>query len=588
VTGYPWGHILRILAPGDRQQLARRFGVRPEPEALEPALLADLPTRIGSLGSNAARLLERLWLAGGQASFELVYRQDPAAAAAVAELAREGLAVELRVDYYHHVLALPLEVQNAAFDPLILRRLASLATGDPPPATPLSPSPPWATDLFRILSYLRWQGGPLTQQGELYKRARTAMTTALWPDAARAADERLEALMGFAEWAGLINVNRLTRQIEVTTDAEQFWRESARTRWERWFHYWTGEALNRIAHGHVVFDLMTGSPAWRPLDLDGVAELLAGTGFISPTRARHAVQATATVGGDLGWIRQTGRNAGLSATAAAWLAGRMADATPNRAVVQPTGDIIVPVETDPALIWDAETVMSLKRADVVWTYRFDHDAVDRALAHGLSADDALSRLAALSRTELPPNLVTEVRDTWRKVGRVRVLATTVIWTASPELGRTIANGLGDLVWEKLGDTVLVLGPDDGRDAVKRLQKLGYLVRSEPEQPGRKTRSLADPAPAEYRYRPQVQASLPHTASARPTNDPAGIGETLLGAMRAHETIRIAYRAPGRDTVHAAVYPVALHSGVLYGILQDETRQSFQIPVRDILEVWRLA
>jgi hypothetical protein len=589
VTGYTFGQILRLLPPPDRQQLATRFGVAADPDALAEALVEQTAERIQLLSPTARDLLRRLWLAGGQAAMDLLFRTEPALHGAVGELARDALAVELRVDYYHHVLALPLEVQQAAFEPLIAPVLTRIATGKRPEATTVPAAPPWVTDLFRLLSALRWYAGPLTQQGELYKRVRTAIERTFWPDPTRSPEERDRLLLGFAEWAGLVNVNRLTRQIEVTTLAEEFWQGSPRARWERWFEYFVREALGRIPFGQVAWDLLTGSPGGQALAADGMVELIASSGFVTPMRARHAVQATAQAGAEMGFVIRSGRDVGLSATGLAWLDGRVADVEPSRAVVQPTGEVIVPVETPLDVVWQAESALTLAKADVVWTYRLDHEAVDRALSQGLTADDVLARLQALSRTPLPDNVGSEIQDMWRKVGRVRVLDTTVIWTESAQLARTLGDHLKDLVRERLGDSVLVLGPVDGDAAIKRLQKLGYLVRSRPERPGEWTTRLAEPVSVDYRYRPQVQASLPAPAVPQSARDPGGIGDALVAALRRHQTVRVAYRPAGRsEPVHATIYPVAVHSGILFGVLQDDTRQSFQVPLGQIVEVWRLA
>ena len=591
MMGWSWHRLARMMSAQDRQVLASRVGLQPDAERLAEGLTdeAAIVERLHTLSPEARDLAIRCCLVGGQAPMEALMRLPPALQPAVSQLSQKGLAVELRVDYYNHVLAIPLEVATLVFRELVMDRLAGVVRGDGREAGVLPAAPTWATDLFRLLSHVRWQGAPLTQQGELFKRVKTQLTSTFWPESRQNPDDRYDTLLSFAEWARLVNVDRLARRIDVTTRAPEFWADSLESRWHLWFEYWQGYILSRVPYGHVIWDVLASTPDFRLVNLDALAEQMATTGLVSLMRARHGAEETVRQGARLGWLEfsRDRMSAGLTEAGRSFQVRRYEPLSESRAVVQPTGDVIVPVETPPSLLWEAEAALSLTKSGVVWTYRVDAAALDRALTEHLAPQEVLERLGALSRTELPGNVVTEIQETWRKMGQVRLLTGTVAWFNNPAQADATAKALGDLVVERLGATVLVVRTDDADAALRRIQKLGYPVRPRPEHPDEEVRRVVEPDETEYFARPQVQVYLPSVPQGRATAHPAEIQLSLMQALQAHETVRVSYRPAGwEQAIHATVYPVSVHGGVLHGVLQDESRQSFQIPLAQITEVWR--
>lgn len=588
MNGHRWFYIVRWMNAADRQALAQRWAPDVQADAaLVAEALAD-PERIAqavkSADAKGLRLLSLIWLAGGQASWESVQRLHPEVLSALVPLAQAGLLVQLRVDYYHQVLAIPDEVQNVMARIIMEPRVRAFAAGatDSPPVSTW----PWAADLFRLLSHLRWHGGPLTQQGELYKRTKTQIMQGFWPQHALPPDERLPVLLTFSDWARLVRIDRLQREIEVTTEAPHFFAQTPAEREQLWQQHWQEVLVPSVTLGPVLWQCFLLLPAGTGVSAEHLVTLLSESDLISGPRIRSSVASFLMLAERHGWLREDGDLWYRAAREAPASSGS------SQAVVQPTGEVIVPVETPPAVLWEAETVLSLKKADVVWTYRFDTDALERALVAGLKPEEAILRLANLSRVDLPDNIVAEIHDGWRRASRARVLEAAVIWGHNREMTDVLAKSLGHLVMERLSDQVLVVSLADGPQAVERLRRQGYLARSTMESPGRPaSHALVEPFDNEYRYRPQIQASLPGGGTILPGGASGSHELTAMiqEAMAHGGSLHLEVTPMGQShPISLVVTPVTLQGGYLTGISVSEGHQPVVLHLQQISRAWRVS
>lgn len=592
VLGYEWSYLAKSLPSAERTDLAKRFGLSPDPEVLAQALAQrqHVQTTLSHLSDNARDLAQRLWFAGGQATVESVFQLPGALHHAVPELARAGLLVQLRIDYYHQVYALPIETQAGMVGPLIVPLLTAHATDGQRPDVVVAPSSPvWMTDLLRLLSHIRWSGGPLTQQGELYKRVRNQIVATFWPQHPIAPDQRLNQLLEFSTWAQLVQADHLRRRLDVTTEAERFWDGTPGDRWQRWTQFWLEAKLPSLPLAHVVWDSLVYSPKSGRLAISGLATLLSNTGLVAEGRARNIVSAALDMGQAYGWIEVSGKAAGVAPLALGAIYRKIAPSESTRAVIQPTGEAIVPVETPPALVWHAEETLSLKKADVVWTYQFDPHALERAVNIPISQTGALERLSALSRAPLPANVVAEIADGFSRASRVRVLEAVVVWAETPELTDILVQSLGPMVVERLADKVLTVSADDSQAVVDRLKHAGYAVRSAPERVGEPgSYALVEPIELHYPYRSHILVSLPGLAPDPKFSNLPDITRRLQDAIRAAETLRIQYVSQGQNTsTEVGLLPLAIQDGMLGGIALNDHRP-VRIPVKQIVHVWKIS
>lgn len=592
MLGYEWAYLAKSLPPAERADLAKRFGLSADPEALAQALAQrqHVQTALAHLSRNARDLAQRLWFAGGQATVESIFQLPGSLSHVIPELAQAGLLVQLRIDYYHQVYALPIETQAGMVAPLIVPLLAAhAADGQRPDAVPAPASPIWMTDLLRLLSHLRWSGGPLTQQGELYKRVRNQIAATFWPQHPIAPDQRLNQLLEFATWAQLVQADHLRHRLDVTTEAERFWKQTPGERWQRWIQFWLEAKLPALPLAHVVWDSLVYSPKSGRLAVSGLTALLSGTGLIAESRARHIVSAALDMGQAYGWVETSDKTAWVAPSALGAIFQKVAPHEPTRAVVQPTGEAIVPVETPPALVWQAEETLSLKKADVVWTYQLDANALERAINIPLSQAEALERLSALSRAPLPDNVLTEIADGFHRASQVRVLEAMVVWTKTPALADILAQSLGPMIVERLADTVLTVSTDDSQAVVDRLKHAGYVVRSTPERVGDPgPYALVTPLELHYPYRSHLSVSLPGLVPDPKFTNLPEITRRLQDAIRAAETLRIQYVSQGQTTsTEVGLLPLAIQDGMLGGIALKDHRP-IRIPVKQIVQVWKIS
>lgn len=151
--------------------------------------------------------------------------------------------------------------------------------------------------------------------------------------------------------------------------------------------------------------------------------------------------------------------------------------------MEPTGDIMVPKETPLGLLWSAEEVLTLHRADVVWIYRCDTAARERAHDYEISADDILRRIQTLLTTDLPDNVAADIRDGYHRNLAVRVLNASVVTVRDPAALPALKKVLGPLVAEQVGDRVLLAAPGAGSRLLSRIKKAGLTSRKDVEDAG---------------------------------------------------------------------------------------------------------
>jgi hypothetical protein len=580
MLGYTWDTLVPLLAPDDRTTLAKAMGVRD---------VADLVPRLGDSARIRAALkrlprpqqtlLKRIWLAGGQVGLDHLYRTDRPDPAVLASLAENGLLVQLRLDYYHHVYALPLEIQQQVAHLLVVPDVAP--SGPPVPLAPAPAMPVWSRDLFRLVSHCRWNHVPLTQQGEIYKRVQQQMAATLWPDHPVPAPLRLLFLVSFADWAGLLRIDPMRGSVQATTEAERFWRLPPGDRWARYLQYWLESVLGAVQWGSVVWDLLIAAGP-RGLPPERLTTYLAeNTGFPA-ARVRAAVNEVTHLGLTAGLIAQTRKHLAVAPDAYAAWAQAVADEEPPSAVIQPTGDILVSAETAPGGLWEAESAAALHRADITWVYRFNRTALERAVTLGLRPADVVARLEAIARTPMPDNVRTEIEDAFRRAGRVQLASGTVVWTADETTAALIGQALADLSPLALAPGVFLLREDQGTATAQRLYKMGYALKASVDRYGTSAQyQLAEPLPSDQPYQPQVQAHLPH----RPHSDQQAPWFAVLeSALTTHHPVTVEYRATDSRLRRVRAMLTQKRGETVYGIAL-ETLTPVTFSLGQVVQAW---
>jgi hypothetical protein len=579
--GYTWSTLEQLLGAEDRATLAKALNVQ-DTEDLA-ARLAD-PSRIRAalerLPQPQQVLLKRIWLSGGQIDLDHLHRTDRPDPAVPAALARNGLLVQLRLDYYQHVYALPLEVQQQVAQLFVVPDIAP--SGPPVPLAPAPAMPVWSRDLFRLISHCRWNHVPLTQQGEIYKRVQQQMAATLWPDHPVPAPIRLLYLVGFADWAGLLRVDPVRGSVQATTEAAHFWQQPPAERWGRYLDYWLEVVLGAAPLNSVVWDLLIAAGP-RGLPVNRLTAYLTDNAGNPAARVRAAVNEVTRAGLTAGLLGQNGKRLFVAPDAyAAWAHAYAVDERPS-AVIQPTGDILVSAETAPAALWEAESAVALHRADITWVYRFNRTALERAVTLGLGPADVVARLEAIARTPVPDNVRTEIEDAFRRAGRVGLASGVVVWTGDEATAALIGQALTDLNPLTVGQGVFLLREDQGSAAAQRLYKMGYALKTSVDRYGTPTRyQLADPLPGGQPYHPQVQVQLPR----RP---PVGHGDSwfvvLESALTTHHPVVVEYQTGGDGRLRRVRAILTQQRGeTIYGVAL-ETLAPLTFSLNQVVQAW---
>jgi hypothetical protein len=584
MTGYLWSTLLPMLPDQDRRYLADALLV--DERDLGPVLAdgARIAAAIESLDTDARQLLARLWLSGGQMSPDQLFRQGASNALGVfAALARKGLVVQLRLDYYHQVYALPLDANEAVFRAVVMPHLPVDWQHVRELRDPLAPAMPvWARDLFRTMSYCRWNTASLTQQGEIYKRVKQQIALTLWPDHARDPLERLDYLVKFGTWSRLLRLDVLRGTIRPTEEAEAFWEAPPSERWDLYLDYWVEMMVPAMQLGAVVWDLLViaGPVGYAP---DALAHVLARSGLVGQGRARSIIDQVADFGGRAGLVERTRDRVGLTAEARGAIRGHFEEEGEPSGVIEATGDILIQAESPPGPLFQAEAVMALHRADVSWTYRFDRVALERAVSLGIEASEARRRVLAVSRTDLPQNIDAEMEDAFRQAGRVRVVTGTVIFARDPRAEAQANELLAGLDLTPIRPGVWLAERDTGQEAAQRLYRRGLALRATVDQHGSRDRyGLLDPGEPDRPYHPQVAVSVPRSAPVASSESPRAF---LEGAARSGMAVTMQYQTDSRTVQVMRARGIQIINGFVLG-LDTYTDAPLMLELSKVIRVWQ--
>lgn len=544
-TGYTakdgWRQWARHLSAADRSRLADALGEgTTEPQTLVRVLTESdhLAGRLSALSPAAADILWQVWAAGGHLPVEGLSR-SAGTGPALEQLADLGLLVQTTHNYYSQSYAYPAEAHAGIRDRIAAPRIAERSVASPAPAVePLPANPLWLTDLFRVLSHIRWQGARLTQQGVLYKRWDQSAMQLLTGDG-RPGPERLASAINLASFLRLIAADPARITLHATAAAPAFFAESPERRWQEWASF-IQHALAAMALGPQVLDSLDTLPPGRALAAEHLADIAAAHRQQPAVRSHYVelVRSVFHAGAAWGWLTVNQGRAQLSGIARALRAGQFEPEAPPRAIMEPTGDVMVPKETPLALLWEAEAVLTLQRADVVWIYRCDTAARERAHDFDLTADDILGRIAALLTTTLPENVADDIRDGFHRNLAVRVLNAAVVTVRDPAAIPALKRALGPLVIEQLGDRVLLAAPGTGPKLLSRIQKAGLTSRKAVEEAGSEMVAgdlMPTPPPAPAPPRTTQQVALPSGSAAQL------VELVVRGAWGTGQPVRLHYR-----------------------------------------------
>lgn len=591
--------ILQLTPPSELEALGQRLHVKIGSDGFLSSLFqALLDTERVSvifehLSHSARDFLTEVLLRGGAVSWQQAFRR-PELRQTLEELAPTGLIFSIEDRNYVRHFSLPWEYDNFAWSRTAMatldRPLASKET-TPRKETAAADWCPFLQDIYQILSFARTDPIALTQQGAIYKRVESKLVQKLWPhlDLGQAS-QKLQQLVSFALQTQLLEYQDAGRSIVANeTGIAEFFELTVAERYQTWFSY----SYERGADTYLRQVLIATCAFLKPdqwLDLEQFMAWLAAYGVTSPTfrqtLERH-ISRLVTWGVWEG-NQERGR---LTDSAYYGVLEKFASTRSGQAVVEPTGEVLVPPDAPWSERWAWDKMTTLVRTDRMSVYQIDSHGLERSLDLGMELDHVVETLEAMTKSGIPANVRTNIDDWRRLLTRHRVIQATLIHSATPRDSQEVEHRLGKRVIFRLSETDLVIRPQAAQESIRLLNKAGILVRSQIERPGVERREDSDtdvPMWSPYfddRYSEHFYPISANVASANmKVPNYEKIQKEIESAILLHSPIQVTHVIPGeRREITQKIVPYQMHNGWLQGTVVG-SHQMANIQVHRIQEL----
>lgn len=576
------GPILQNIARGFRDPelpaLARQLNIA-TPETDRSALYSALsdPQRINSamsaLSPAARALLTQVLLHGGLLAWDRVANHDDLSEV-FHELGRQALLFNVQNQYGGHYLALPREYVATAWRHLISPEVAaSMAAKARAPRREVVAYDwmPFLQQAYQVLSFMRTEPLTLTQHGYVYKRLETRLGQLVWPNhEADAAANELLSMLRYLTATRLIRHDPVARSLVVQESvAREFFNAQAEDRCQSWLAYASEQHGSELRQ--IIIAVASQIESDQFLDLTRLTAWLAqyDVKLSDPARDVHLQGLRDRQVWEPGDVRGIGR---LTDPAYFGARGQIAPSVPGQAVIQPTGEVLVPPETPWSERWQWDRMATLVRTDRMAVYQLDRRGVERALDLQTPVDALIATIEGLARSSIPTNVRANLDDWNRALTRHRFIQGLIVHSDSPQHSKEVEKRLGRRILSRLSDTVLIIAPDAANESIRMLNKAGIIVRSRIERPGfeaapaesddsswdpyRHDWTLADPIIVVRAVLPSSDLKIPNYPQMR---------AVVEAAIKRRAVIRVTHQpAGGTEPVTQDITPYQLQNGWLHG------------------------
>lgn len=536
--------ITEALSEVERVQLQKTLGA----ESHDPARLARSLTSRDTVRNNLPRLSQdaldalKTWVLERG-----VWRSAPRMsrlAAGIEELGQHGWVFETAYGPYRRTAIVPWELM-----PHLLENLWEIPwdhlTSSTVERSP-DPAPLWSPlihDIFQIVSFARREPLLLTTQHEVYRRQLSKLESLMWERPHMSPSVTVHHMLNLAERLDLFEMHQNPHRLQVSAEANRLWR-SGPSGVVREFSEYLFDPSHHVWPILPWVSLSSLLPANRALNISAAAAWLSKIGLASVQNTYWFDQALAElVAFDL-W-EMTGSGQGrLTHWAQAGIFGDFEESDPQSAIIQPTGEILVPPAVPLDERWDIDRLASPVKSDRVSIYRLDQPAVKAGVRQKLDAASHAAALTALARNPLPDNIRINLDDWYRAMGRHRVMEATLIHSQSAEDSRDLETLLGDDALERLSPTDIVIPAHRVKEILKRLAKAGSPLLDEVLRPSEATddrRQSHDPP----RYRPVWSIQLPGQTPAA-SLDVEEFRSVMQRALSNTHPVHLSYHVPGES------------------------------------------
>ncbi len=451
----------------------------------------------------------------------------------------------------------------------------------------LSASPVWwpmIHDFFMLTSLTRREPLLVTQQGQVYRRIITKLAQKTWN---RGNVAQLDTTLYAAHGLGLLSLTPYQKHITVSSYAEEFWTKTPREFFgtlEQYLASHFGMVLQKI-----FWTCAGGLEPDQWLDLASFHQWAAAQNIFGykSYQAENFVKFLAR----LGLAEQECPRWRLT-DAPYWAYHQKFEPISSPSVViQPTGEVLVPPDASYADRWIVDSLATPVKWDRVAVYHIDRESVASAVERGIVADQYIKLWKTVSRTVMPSNIESNIRDWYRALSRHRLVRATLIHSSDASESSQAEQILekSEAFLERLSPQDLIIA-DSRVDAVKKsLDRAGIAMLSTIYAPG--ASHLPDDSSLDWEpygesimpvNPPLISAEIP-THLLLPTMDLYTIQRVLREALQQNHKVTV-YFKDSEDTQARALVMVSgfIAQGRLQGV--DADQKAFVIPVHKLVLV----
>ncbi len=444
---------------------------------------------------------------------------------ALTRLRQRGVVYAVRQKWGETFYIIPGDIREAWLKSVLTDATAPAENVE---VTALAP-PGSVHDLFHLMVMIDRDGLPLTEKGDVRRRAAQKMDVELETEGEAFADARwinrnggptgFHIVFQIAEWCGLLTAE--TGRWALKRQALDTWLTMSYKGAAAYVYQQVKRALlqenPRLA---AVLWWMEQQSEWvsvRDMALMWLQKTekpernwkaLADAWMKTCLRPFHS----------LGWIDW---GECLSGTAWRWsvfspfVEGK--DAVEQRWFVQPNFEWLIPFNFPLDLRWKAAQFADLVQTDRLCTYVLSGDSVKRGLAKGWTAEDIVQFLKRYSAVPLPQNVVASIRQ-WEKnlIGPVRLERVLLMSCEDEHIARQLSTdpSIGPSFRRRLGGRHFVVDEQSAGRLVRQLEAAGYPPFTI-ERSGAAEDASSQPVAGDKKHRLQVENRYPELTEAVP-------------------------------------------------------------------------
>lgn len=547
--------IIHGLSEDERRQLQSMLGAsHSHIDALVDTLLDPDRVRsgVGQASEDALTAL-KTWVVN-QGIWREPMRQSRLAEG-IQELSRHGWVFEAHYGPYRRIPLMPWEMMRLLLPMLWeIPKERLVETGPPRSLAPAPLWPPLIHDIFQCLAFARQEPLLLTSQHSVYRRLVAKVEKLLWARPAMQREAVAEHLLSALDHLGFFEIRDTPYRYEVSTRAVEF------------LHQSPGHQFASLVE--FIFD--PSRIGWPSLLWASLASLIDPGKTLNVNQCMAWMSQLGVLGADHRYLfnqavqdlmafdiwEVTGEETGrLTSWAYAAFRGHFEAPEPRSALVQPTGEILVPPMVPLGERWAIDGLASRIQSDRVSTYRIDQASVRRGIRNAFTAASHAEALEELVKNPLPDNVRTNLDDWYRQYGRHRVMEVTLVHSDSAEDSRTVELILGNEAIQRLSPTDVIIAADRVKDVVKRLDKAGHPMLSDVLRPS------ATPPDLDFDAYPPGDASWPVRLPGEPLatqTAPDNLRGLVADAARQSQYLSLTFQLPGESRPRTElVMPVTL-------------------------------